>query len=85
MGRPLKEPTTGHSVSQDHAANHVAIIQRLSQNTNLSPQALAGMLNGLGKAQLVFANAKAKSKEARLKAGPPQGWGQSQGGGGNQK
>ena len=61
-----------------HAAKHARIIERASQNAKLPPQAVAGMLNGLDRAQSGRAQAKARANEARTKAadaranaGPP--------------
>ena len=70
---------------EDHASNHVAIIQQVSQNENLPPQAVAGMLNKLERALSGLVQAKARGKEAKTKAGPPPGKGQNQGGRGNKK
>jgi len=71
-----------------HAAKHVEIIQRVSQNQNLPSQAVAGMLNGLARAQSGLDLANAKATEARTRGGPPlQGGGQgnqNQGGPNNQ-
>lgn len=71
-----------------HAAKHVEIIQRVSQNQNLPPQAVAGMLNGLERAQSGLDLAKAKATEARTRGGPPLQVGgqgnQNQGGSNNQ-
>ncbi len=64
---------------ENHAANNVAILRQLSQNENLPPQALAGMRNGLAKAQSGFDKAMAKSKEARSKAASPSDRGQGRG------
>ena len=64
---------------ENHAANNVAILRQLSQNENLSPQALVGMRNGLAKAQSGFDKAMAKSKEARSKAASPSDRGQGRG------
>ncbi|MCH8892975.1 MAG: carboxypeptidase regulatory-like domain-containing protein [Chloroflexi bacterium] len=61
-----------------HAAKHARIIERASQNAKLPPQAVAGMLNGLERAENGRAQAKARATEARTKAadaranaGPP--------------
>ena len=60
-----------------HAAKHVEIIQRVSQNQNLPPQAMEGMLNGLDRAQAGNDLAKANATAARTRGGPPlQGGGQ---------
>ncbi|MCH8298590.1 MAG: carboxypeptidase regulatory-like domain-containing protein [Chloroflexi bacterium] len=71
-----------------HAAKHVEIMQRVSQNQNLPSQAVAGMLNGLERAQSGLDLAKTKATAARTRGGPPlQGGGQgnqNQGGANNQ-
>ncbi|MCI0848599.1 MAG: carboxypeptidase regulatory-like domain-containing protein [Chloroflexi bacterium] len=61
-----------------HAAKHARIIERASQNAKLPAQAVAGMLNGLERAENGRAQAKARATEARIKAadaranaGPP--------------
>ena len=61
-----------------HAAKHARIIERASQNAKLPAQAVAGMLNGLQRAENGRAQAKARATEARIKAadaranaGPP--------------
>ena len=54
-----------------HAAKHVEIIQRVSQNQNLPPQAMAGMQNGLDRAQAGHDLARANATRARTEAGPP--------------
>ena len=60
-----------------HAAKHVEVIQRVSQNRNLPPQAVAGMRNGLERAQAGRALAKTRATEARARGGPSlQGGGQ---------
>ncbi|MCH8989696.1 MAG: carboxypeptidase regulatory-like domain-containing protein [Chloroflexi bacterium] len=70
-----------------HAAKHLEIIQRVSQNQNLPTQAVAGMLNGLERAQAGHDRAKANSAAARTRGGPSlQGGGQgnqNQGGANN--
>lgn len=58
-----------------HTAKHLEIIQRVSQNANLPAQAVAGMQNGLDRAQSGRTQAFAKAAEARTKAGPPPGRG----------
>lgn len=71
---------------EDHASIHLAVIQQLSQNANLPPQAAAGMLKGLQKAQDGFARANAKSQEAKNKTKPLKpvnGQNQGQGSRGN--
>jgi len=71
-----------------HAAKHLEIIQRVSQNQNLPSQAVAGMLNGLERAQSGLDLAMTKATEARTKGGPPSQPGsqgnQNQGGSNNQ-
>ena len=48
-----------------HAAKHADIIKRVSQNDKLPPQAVAGMLNGLERAEQGYSQAKVKAAEAR--------------------
>ena len=71
-----------------HAAKHVEIIQRVSQNQNLPAQAVAGMQNGLDRAQAGHDQARANATAARNRGGPQfQGGGQgnqNQGGSNNQ-
>ena len=76
------------AILEEHASKRVEIIQRVSQNKNLPPQAVQGMRNGLEGAQRGRDQAQAKATAARAKAGPPPGrgrpGGQSQGGPGSQ-
>ena len=71
-----------------HAAKHVEIIQRVSQNQNLPSQAMAGMLNGLDRAQAGHDRAKVNATAARTRGGPSLQGGrqgtQNQGGSNNQ-
>ncbi|PKB71644.1 MAG: hypothetical protein BZY87_04590 [SAR202 cluster bacterium Io17-Chloro-G6] len=63
---------------EDHAADHLAVIEEVSSNSNLPPQAVAGMLKGLAKAENGIAKAIIKSNEAKIKVGKSNE-GQSQG------
>ena len=47
-----------------HAAKHADSIKRVSQNDKLPPQAVAGMLNGLERAEQGYSQAKVKAAEA---------------------
>ena len=74
---------------ENHAFEHVDILEKISQKPNLPPQAILGMLNHLTKAKGGRDRAKGKAKEARDKAGPPPGRGRpessgQQGGQGSQ-
>lgn len=74
------------AILEDHASKHVKIIQRVSQNGNLPPRAVAGLQNGLQRAQDGLVGAQARGSEAKTKAGPPSELeGQNQGGRGNQR
>ena len=71
---------------EKHASKHVEIIQHLSSNGDVPPQAAEGMKNGLEKAKHRLNEAKAKGADAKSKAGRPAVLkGQSQGGRGNQR
>ena len=63
------------AILENHTAKHVDIIERVSKNDKLPPQAVEGMLKGLKKAQAGRAKARERAAEARAKAGPPAGRG----------
>ena len=58
---------------ESHAAKHAEIMERVSLNDRLPPQAVAGILNGLDRARRGQEDARARATEARSKSGPSRG------------
>ena len=69
--RRAQRVTDVAAILESHASKHVEIIERVSQNENLPPQAVQGMQNALERAQRGRDRARGKADEARAKAGRP--------------